>query len=91
MSESVTLLPLPKDIKIGVGAAFIKAHGGMLLQTAPNTNLIANDDLEEEEWLYSGQAWSGQGHQCGQWHGTRLVITVSEDLAVALTDCQTLV
>lgn len=27
MSESVTLLPPPKDIKIGVGAAFIKAHG----------------------------------------------------------------
>lgn len=31
MSESVTLLPRPKDIKIGVGAAFIKAHGAMLL------------------------------------------------------------
>lgn len=41
MSESVTLLPLPKDIKIGVGAAFIKAHGGMLPQTDPNTDLIA--------------------------------------------------
>lgn len=31
MSESVTLLPLPKDVKIGVGAAFIRAQGGMLL------------------------------------------------------------
>lgn len=90
MSESVTLLPLPKDIKIGVGAAFIKAHGGMRLQTAPNTNLIANDDLEEEEWLYSDQPWSGQGHQCEQWHGTKLVMTVSEDLIVGLTDCQML-
>ena len=71
MSESVTLLPLPKDIKIGVGAAFIKAHGGMLLWTAPNTNLIANDDLEEEEEeeeelerLYRTHLWSGQGHGC---------------------------
>lgn len=55
MSESVTLLPLPKDIKIGVGAAFIKAHSGMLLWTAPNTNLIANDDLEEERGGREGE------------------------------------
>lgn len=41
MSESVTLLPLPKDIKIGLGAAFIKAHGGVLRSTDPNTDLIA--------------------------------------------------
>lgn len=46
MSESVTLLPPPKDIKIGVGAAFIKARSA---HAAPNTNLIANDDEEEEE------------------------------------------
>lgn len=64
MSESVTLLPLPKDIKIGVGAAFIKAHGAVLCQTAPNTNLIANDDLEEE-LPCSGWPLSGQGHRCG--------------------------
>lgn len=45
VSESVTLLPVPKDKNIGEGAAFIKAHGGMLLQTTPNTNLTANEDL----------------------------------------------
>lgn len=45
MSESVTLLPPPKDIKIGVGAAFIKARGAhAAFRAAPNTNLIANDD-----------------------------------------------
>lgn len=82
MSESVTLLPLPKDIKIGVVAAFIKAHGGMLLWTAPNTNLIANDDLEEER-LYSGKLWRG-------YRGTKLVMTVIEHLVVALTDSQML-
>lgn len=64
MSESVTLLPLPKDIKIGVGAAFIKAHGGMLLWTAPNTNLIANDDLEGERVGRGGAGGVGRGHCC---------------------------
>lgn len=41
MSEAVTLLPLPKDIKIGAGAAFIKARGGALRRADPNADLIA--------------------------------------------------
>lgn len=50
MSESVTLLAPPKDVTIGVGAAFIRACGAhAAFRAAPNTNLIANDESEEEE------------------------------------------
>lgn len=80
MSESVTLLPQPKDIKIGEGTAFIKAHGGMLLQTAPNTNLIANDDSEGA--AVRRRARAHRGHERGWWRGTGLVMTDGRVLVI---------
>lgn len=67
MSESVTLLPPPKDVKIGVGAAFIKVRGvHVAFRAAPNTNLIANNNSEEEEeWSAGATLVMVPGQQAG--------------------------
>lgn len=65
MSEPVTLLPLPKDIKIGAGAAFIKARGGALRWTDPNADLIA--------WMTCRRGGAGAG-LAAEWAGAPVLM-----------------
>lgn len=90
MSESVTLLPLPKDINTGEGAPFIKASGGTLTRGLQTLAMAAHGDLFSGRVVVSGCLceWAEALGQSVQWCDHGLVMTVNASSLLSLLRLQ---